>query len=245
MVRAFLLALALLSTSVAIACPCVGNDEPCVCGPECKCESADVSAEAQADASYGVRYTKERLLSLPKDQDKFYLSIVGNETDPKFNEIKGWFSENRELKNIKVQTHYNAVTTTSAIYKERYAKNIPATPLIRIQTAKGTTLFQVSGENVPMSAEALTKSINQKVMKGWRDRFCPFKPDVEPEPEPTPDADPDADVDADGPDVQPDVTPVDASFPWLVLVGATLGAALIGGGWGLGKSMYDTYRVSK
>jgi hypothetical protein len=78
-----------------------------------------------ADTANGV-LAEERVVNLPQDQGKWYVSVVGSTTDARYNEILGWFESNQSLKKVKNQVHFCPVTTATAIYKERYAGNVMA-----------------------------------------------------------------------------------------------------------------------
>lgn len=128
------------------------------------------TVELTTDPGFGVKYTKERIIRLPKDGNKFFVTVIGDPNDSKFNTIKTWFQDVPELAKLKSETHFNAVPTTRADYKERYAKNVPNTPLIRVQTATGGVVYQVSGANIPMTGQALSRSINTEFLRRWRER---------------------------------------------------------------------------
>ena len=74
-----------------------------------------------ADTVNGV-LAEERIVSLPQDQGKWYVSVVGNATDSRYNEIVGWFDTNASLKKLKNQVHFCPVTSDTAIYQARYAE---------------------------------------------------------------------------------------------------------------------------
>ena len=58
-----------------------------------------------ADTVNGV-LAEERVVNLPQDQGKWYVSVVGNATDARYNEIVGWFDTNASLKKLKDQVHF-------------------------------------------------------------------------------------------------------------------------------------------
>lgn len=126
--------------------------------------------EFVTDRGYGVRYTKERVVHLPQDGNKFFVTVFGNPNDPKFNEIKGWFVNVPELAKLKAETNFNAISTTSVDYRDKYAKHVATTPTIRVQTAAGGVVYQVSGASIPMSGQALSKAVNTEFLRRWRER---------------------------------------------------------------------------
>lgn len=199
--------------------------------------------ETKIDAVHGVRYTEERIVSLPQDEDKMYVSIFGNPTDAKYNQIVQWFKTVPELKPFQSQTHYQTLTTNTQMYQERYAGDVPALPCIRVQDKDGKVLFQVSGDNVPMTGQALSKNLNTECLRRWRERRNP-QPNPEPTPAPMPMPMPDDEVD---PDAQPDVIePIHDEDPNLLMVMAVAGGGLVAGsGTGLVKKQRETYRAGK
>lgn len=124
---------------------------------------ADIAMEnAKADPAYGVKYTEDRVYNLPKDQGKLFLTVVGKPGEAKFEELKDWFKTNKRLKGIAVQVHFNAYANTDAIAKDRFP-NAKSFPFIRLQNAKAQRLFEVFGQDVPMSPDALANAIERDV----------------------------------------------------------------------------------
>lgn len=229
MVR-FLLSLMLLLAMAAtvVACPCTGDDSPCKCDPaahECKGECGKTLAPPEpsdltSDDGFGVNYTKERVLELPRDSNRLFVTVFGNPKDAKYQDVKQWFKDVPELDSIRRQTHFNAIDTTSPDFKSKYAKTVPAAPLIRVQTATGGVVYQVSGQNLPMSGEALSKSMNTKLFNCWRKRH-----QEEEKVEPI-DEDEGWDDDESFPDTDP-VTPDDEISPMVVLVLSALAGFML------------------
>jgi len=190
----------------------------------------------KADAAYGVAYTEERVVALPQDQNKFYVTVMGSTSDSKYQSVLSWFNSVPELKSIKAQTHFSAVETTSAMFAERYRATVPNTPCIRVQSSDGTVLYQSSGVNVPMSGESLSKAINTECLRRWRNRN-----NATPEPDPIPDTNPSPDVSPDL-NAQPDVAPVDNGNSLLSYL-AAIGGGLFTGAGGMGVKKYrDKYK---
>ena len=73
-----------------------------------------------ADTVNGV-LAEERVVKLPNDQGKWYISVVGNANDARYNEILGWFDSNPSLAKLKDQVQFCPVASNTAIYKERYS----------------------------------------------------------------------------------------------------------------------------
>jgi hypothetical protein len=203
---------------VATACPCWANDQ------------AD---ELKADAEFGVKYAKQRVFNLPADESKWYVSVIGSPTDAKYRMLNRWFDSHPSLKHLKAQTHFHQIATTSTMYRSRYAKGTPKVPCVRIQSADGKVMYQVCGQNIPMSADALDRAIRAGV---FRRRRC--RPSPQPQPQPVPDPEPQP-LDHVGP---PDVAPEPANnMPpfWLLGVLLTLGA-----GAGVANKWKETYYPS-
>lgn len=126
--------------------------------------------ELTTDPGFGVKYTKERVIKLPKDGQKFFVTVIGDPNDSKFIALKSWFKDVPELAKLRDETHFNAVATNRPDFKEKFSKNVPNTPLVRVQTSNGGVIYQVSGDNVPMSGQALSRSINTEFLRRWRER---------------------------------------------------------------------------
>jgi len=193
---------------VATACPGLADDQP---------------SELKADAAYGVLHAEERVIDLPADQSKWHISVVGSPRDAKYQTVKGWFDLHTSLKHLKAQTHFHSIATTSSMYRDRYAENTPEVPCVRIQSADGRVQYQVCGQDIPMSADALDQAIRSELFR--RRRCCP-----QPQPQP---------LDHVGP---PDVVPEPRSGlpPWWVLVGL----GLLGAGAGVVAKWRETYYPS-
>ena len=111
-----------------------------------------------ADTVNGV-LAEERVVNLPQDQSKWYVSVVGNATDPRYNEIVGWFDTNASLKKLKNQVHFCPVTSETAVYQARYASNVKGLPTVRMQQADGTVVYEAAGKNLPMTAAGLNGAL--------------------------------------------------------------------------------------
>jgi hypothetical protein len=205
-----------------------------------------------ADTVNGV-LAEERVVNLPQDAGKWYISVVGNANDARYNEIVGWFSTNASLKKLKNQVHFCQVTSETAAYKERYAGNIKGLPTVRMQRADGTVIYEAAGKGIPLTASglngALANGVNEaqgiRPILPWRRdmenrcRPCPGPgpcpnpnpgPDLDPEPQPLDDSGP-PDID-DTPVVESDVKWV--WLPVLCILGFALGVAL-----SYGRKLYE------
>jgi len=203
-----------------------------------------------ADTVNGV-LAEERVVNLPQDAGKWYVSVVGNVTDPRYNEIVGWFESNASLKKLKNQVHFCPVTTDTAIYQARYACNVKGLPTVRMQKPDGTVVYEAAGKTIPLTAGGLNGALANAVHSAsglrpilpWRremERRCPGPgpcPTPQPNPQPQPDPDPQPIDDNGPPNVDPEPTESDLP-PWgLVLV--CLGGTLAGLASGYGRKLYD------
>ena len=147
------------------------------------CSGQDIMTEGYTN---GVMVS-ERIIKLPQDQNKWYISVVGEGKE--YKEILGWFNEG-QLKTLKDQVHFIPVTPNTPIYKERYEKNTDgkpiALPMVRVQDADGLVVFEKSGNALPMSGNALYNAIatdvNGAEQHPYRDRNA--KPNPTPKPDP-------------------------------------------------------------
>lgn len=149
------------------------------------------AAPCVADTLQGV-IAEERIINLPNDQAKWYVSVVGDERDARYQQILGWFNTNEKLVNLKNQVHFCQVTNDTAIYAERYSGNVRALPTIRVQQADGVVVYEAAGKNIPMSAEGLNGAIAESVrpVLPWRRNHVHPQPRPSPDPGPSPPLDP-------------------------------------------------------
>lgn len=191
---------------------------------------------------------QERVINPPNDQGKWYISVVGDQTDAQYQTILKWFKEDADLYKLRRQVHYIPITTegkTKAVYLERYKPNITGLPTVRLQDGQGVVIYEAAGDELPFTPDGLYGAMaNNVAMKAegrcrpilpWRremERRCPC-PQPQPSPEPTPDPEPEP-IDHTGP---PDIAPRSSLPPlWLMLV--TLIASV---GVGVGVQWRDTY----
>lgn len=174
----------------------------------------------RADAAYGVVYAQERVVQLPQDQNKSYLSVFGVDGDDRYEELKAWIASDSQLAALKSQTIYNKYPTSSVMFRQRYAQGVQSFPCVRLQKADGTVIYEASGFGIPMSAEGLYNGMAEGCRKH---RHC------QPCPQPTPPVTPAPVTPAPAPFVKPQ--PVVHEFPtavvWLALIA---GGVLLGGG---------------
>lgn len=176
---------------------------------------------------------EERVVTLPQDQDQWYISVVGEAGEARYQKVLGWFDTNADLKHLKGQVHFCPVRSNSAIYKERYAPNVKGLPTVRVQDSKGVVIYEAAGDAIPMTAEGLFGAIADDAQKAqgcilrpWR-KICPGPgpcPTPTPDPEPQPlDPEPQPLDPAPGP---PDIVrPTQSALPpwWAMLLALAAG----------------------
>lgn len=177
--------------------------------------------------------SEERVINLPQDQGKWYISVVGDASDVNYQRTLGWFNSDAKMKRLRDSVHFNPVTTNTAIYRERYAANtgefkITVLPCVRMQKSDGIVVYQACGKDIPMTSQGLYGALANGVraaegipsMRPWRP--CP-KPDPQPDPSPQPDPepqpiDPQPPIEPDAPSVNLDLPPV-----WLIVLMLVVG----------------------
>lgn len=174
----------------------------------------------KADAAYGVRYIAEQVVQLPQDEQKPYLTVVGSQSDPQFKTLCDWFDSNPTLHDIKNQTHFSAIPTQSAHWFERLAPTYHNVPAVRLQDASGNIVAEFSGNQLPMTADALAHGLNRQASVAECFRRTPNH-NSDPAPQP----------------LMPAPKPHGNTFPWLLL-GVLV---TVGGGLGLAKGWRDLY----
>lgn len=134
-------------------------------------------------------------ISLPQDQDKQYISVVGDKDDAQYRELLGWFDSHVGLADLKQQARYHAITTDQVVFKVRYKPNIKGLPTIRVQEHDGVVIYEKAGDKLPTTDDDLYWEIVNSTFTSqlpWRHqgsrpllRRCrPPQEEEEPEPEP-------------------------------------------------------------
>ena len=85
----------------------------------------------------------EEIRTLPNDENKWYVSVVGDANDAGYQKVLAWF-DSGDLKDLKDQTHFNAVTIDSPMYPH-YQVNGTKLPFVRVQTADGAVVYEAAG----------------------------------------------------------------------------------------------------
>ncbi len=182
---------------------------------------------------------EQRVVDLPADQNKLYVSVVGDTTDVRYQRVLGWFTTNSILKSIKDQTHFNAVVTGTPTYRDRYQPNTKTLPMVRLQNTDGVVLLEVAGADLT-SDKALSARFTECLSRPWlpwrkhhgAPDNCP-KPEPQPNPQPQPNPEPQPNSQPQ-PDEPSDVGPVPSDLPpgWLLLLVAVLAGGLAVASWG-------------
>jgi len=180
--------------------------------------------------------------TLPRDGTAWYLTVFGEAGDAKFVKLQSWLTTDKGLVKLKSQVRFNKYTTDQVRY-QRYVKNVPGLPCIRLQDEMGQVVSEFWGDNIPSAATTLYQGIKDdlqdKTRGCLRRRRCP-KPEPKPEP-PSP-----VIVNVPEPPVGPPVLDdpeleLKESKLWLLLV--VLGA-LGGGAYGFVEG-YKAERINK
>ena len=197
--------------------------------------------------------SEDRVVNLPNDQGKWYLSVVGNARNAQYQTIMKWFSQDIPLRQLKAQVHFCPIESSSAIYKARYAPNVKGLPTVRLQNSQGTVIYEAAGKNLPFTPQGLYGAFAGNVSKAegrpirpWRRNNARPFPCPSPRPSPQPAPDPDFDLDPepqpidDGgqPDFEDVPVPDQSNLPplWLMLV-----TFVVSAGAGLAVEWKDTY----
>jgi hypothetical protein len=147
-----------------------------------------IAVRCNGDTINGV-LSEERVVRLPQDQGKWYISVVGDASDARYQEVLGWFSNVESLKTLKDRVHFCQVTTDSPTYKERYSPNVRGLPTVRVQNDKGVVIYEVAGKRIPMTGEGLYAAI--AIAVNGSEELLPWRRNhVHPQPEPKPDPKP-------------------------------------------------------
>lgn len=127
--------------------------------------------------------TVERVIELPNDGGKWYVTVMGDKHNHYYTDVVGWFSSHDGLKSLKSKTHFHAINSDTAMYKDRYAAEVKALPTIRVQDSEGRVAFERWDNNIPISAEALYSAIAKGVKTAQRRPCNPLRPCPTPKPQ--------------------------------------------------------------
>ena len=120
--------------------------------------TAAFMSPCRADTVNGV-LAEERIVNLPQDSEKWYISVVGDESDSRYQEVLGWFDADSKLAKLKNQVMFCPVTRDMPLFAERYKSNIKGLPTVRMQQPDGTVVYEATGKNLPVTAGALNSAV--------------------------------------------------------------------------------------
>lgn len=220
-----------------LAEPAVDEEVPTPdnCDPaDRRCETEDVSAEKQLvdflDDQWAEMFgdsndeycsangvlTNERVVDLPQDQTKWYISVVGTNDSEHYERLLAWFDTDKNLAKLKSQVHFRPIDTDTVIFSDRYEPNITGLPTVRMQEADGTVVYEAAGKYIPLTAGGLYGAMVNSTFTSrgirpvlpWRremENRCPYPtptpgPDADPAPQPLDDGGPPNEVDT-GPSI--------------------------------------------
>lgn len=188
---------------------------------------------ATAQSNYGVS-VEDRVVNLPNDGARWYLSVVGDANESQYRTILEWFNTDERLRDFRSQVHYCPIERSTAVFKERYRTNTSSLPTVRLQDSKGVVVYEADGKQLPFTASGLYGALANATRKVLGVELCPWRkrndPTPTPEPKPTPIPDPDpAPAPNEG---APVVEPANDIAPLIAVVLAVVGL-LVGGGVGV------------
>lgn len=199
---------------------------------------------AESPSENGV-LVEDRVLDLPQDANKWYVSVIGDAQDGRYRQVLGWFDSNASLLKLKRQVHFCPVRSNTAAFQERFASNVKGLPTVRMQTAEGIVVHESYGETIPMTPDGLYAAMADDAVKAERCVILPWRrnhvhpqpcPSPAPAPAPTPITPAPKPLDP-GPDGKPifDRSPIAQAFlpPWWAML-VSLGAGIVMGvmlGW--------------
>ncbi len=183
-----------------------------------------------ADTVNGV-LAEERVINLPNDQGKWYISVVGDSKNAQYQTILKWFETDASLYKLKRQVHFCQIASNTAIYRERYSPNVKGLPTVRLQTHQGIVIYEAAGDNLPFTPEGLygamagnVYKVQRRLLLPWRRNHVHPNPCPTPGPEPILDPEPQPIDDGGAPIFEP--VPSQSSLPplWLMLVALAISA---------------------
>lgn len=209
----------------------------CVIFTATTCFAGTVNGVLTDNTVNGV-LAEERVINLPNDQGKWYISVVGDTRNAQYQTILKWFGQDPALRKLKSQVRFCPISSNSTIYKTRYSMNVKGLPTVRFQNNQGVVIYEAAGKNLPFTAQGLYGAFANSVAKAQSRPILPWRrnrvypcprpcPSPRPTPEPYVAPDPVPQPIDDG--SEPQFEPVQSSFPplWLML---TVLVASAGGG---------------
>lgn len=91
----------------------------------------------------------EREVDRPVDGSALYLTVAGTPGNGGFEALRFAFEMRPDLKQIKSSCHFRVLSTRDPDYAERYSDQFTTLPTVRLQSADGLVVYEVSGEGIP------------------------------------------------------------------------------------------------
>jgi hypothetical protein len=182
----------------------------------------------------GVVWPQERVITLPDDSQKWYLTVIVEPGQRHEHVLRRWFAEHEHLSKLAHQCHFHIYRTNDAMYRERYARFVGTAPAVLLQESNGAVVFAATGIQIPMTADTLYDAMRPQITEHLKCPWCVPQPTPEPkpaprpEPQPAPVSVPPTDLTHLGPPDAPEAQSVDLSFI-LQLIGTLAGGGGIGG----------------
>jgi hypothetical protein len=118
----------------------------------------------------------ERVVNLPNDSEKWYLSVVGESGEANYERILAWFEKDSDLRTLKRQVHFREIDSDTAIYLKRYASNVTGLPTVRLQKNNGEVVYEAAGNKLPLTSSGLFGALANSSSKAQgRGIFTPWR----------------------------------------------------------------------
>ncbi len=224
MIRFLLSAVILLTGVVAMADTSAPDKTPTTPVVLDEFEPEVTLTEGQITSNDGVTYTEDRLMKLPQDGNKLYVTVFGNPDNATTQKLVAWFNEVPELKDIKRQVWFNKVSPTEKDFSKTYS-TVKKMPCVIVTTPRGARLYDSSVQGIPMSGVALAKSINSECLRRWRNHE-ESNPDKAP-PDDDADGDPSVDEGDHSPVIDQEPAPDSTAFVAVAVAIGLLGICFV------------------
>jgi len=150
-------------------------ETPYVSEPAVKPAEPPIATAARCD-----KPREERILHLPEDSAKWYLTLVlapDDRADPASRKLRAWFASDPRLASLKAQTHFNEYRPDERFYRARYLAHYGATtPQVWLQRDNAKPIYCAQGTDMPTSAEALADELAEVIQQA-----CPNCPRPSPD----------------------------------------------------------------
>lgn len=149
----------------------------------------------------------QEVIHLPEDGALWHTTLVlpdNPSENPAAKRLMEHFEKSQRLKQLVAQTTLHRFTPRDPLFSARYSPYFGGVlPALLVQKADGAVIYKVSGDAIPLSADALADEIAQAI-----DQCCPLRPrPQQPEPITTPEPPIRPKVPQVNVDVIPDIRP--------------------------------------